>query len=100
MTTPCGAAWGHDSGIPGYKTYALNSKDGRDCISFLDDALVDAVQGLGSVRAIAHPHLQGCHTEWSRVLGGVPVYLHAADPEWVMRADACVEYWEGDRLDL
>ena len=25
--------------------------------------------------------------EWSRALGGVPIHLHAADRQWVMRAD-------------
>ncbi len=26
---PCGRAWGHDGAIPGYRTWALNSKDGK-----------------------------------------------------------------------
>jgi hypothetical protein len=34
--------------------------------------------------------------EWSHALGGVPIYLHAADREWVMRADPAVQFWEGD----
>jgi hypothetical protein len=33
--------------------------------------------------------------EWSHALGGGPIYLHAADREWVMRADPAVQFWEG-----
>jgi glyoxylase-like metal-dependent hydrolase (beta-lactamase superfamily II) len=34
--------------------------------------------------------------EWSRALGGVPIHLHAADRQWVTRADPAVQFWEGD----
>jgi len=34
--------------------------------------------------------------ECSRALGGVPIHLHAADREWVMRTDPAVQFWEGD----
>jgi len=34
--------------------------------------------------------------EWSRALGGVPVHLHAADRQWVMRTNPAVQFWEGD----
>jgi len=27
--SPCGAQWGHDGGYPGYRTWALNSRDGK-----------------------------------------------------------------------
>ena len=29
-----------------------------------------------------------------------PVYLHAADREWVMRPDPAIELWEGETRDL
>jgi D-alanyl-D-alanine carboxypeptidase len=28
-SVPCASTWGHDGGAPGYRTWALNSKDGR-----------------------------------------------------------------------
>ena len=61
-----------------------------DCIALLDDATIDLVKGLGGVTAIAisHPHYYTTMVEWSRALGGVPVYLHAADREWVMQPDS------------
>src|SRR3546814_9392200 len=33
--------------------------------------------------------------EWSRAFGGVPILLHAADREWVMRDVPAIENWEG-----
>jgi hypothetical protein len=69
-----------------------------DCIALVDDATVDLVKGFGSVVAIAisHPHYYTTMVEWSRALGGVPIYLHAADREWVMRPDSAVKFWDGD----
>jgi hypothetical protein len=69
-----------------------------DCIALIDDATVDLVNGLGGVKAIAisHPHYYTAMVEWSRALGGVPIHLHAADREWVMRPDPAVRFWEGD----
>jgi hypothetical protein len=73
-----------------------------DCIGLIDDATIDAVRALGGVSAIAisHPHFQGSMVEWSRALGDVPVYVHAADREWVLRSDPAVVFWEGDTLRL
>ena len=34
--------------------------------------------------------------EWSRALDGVPIHLHVADREWVMRPDPAVQFWDGD----
>jgi glyoxylase-like metal-dependent hydrolase (beta-lactamase superfamily II) len=69
-----------------------------DCIALVDDATIDLVKGFGGVVAIAisHPHYYTTMVEWSRALGGVPIYLHAADREWVMRSGDAVEFWEGD----
>ena len=73
-----------------------------DCIALVDDATVDLLQGLGGVKAIAisHPHYYTTMAEWSRALGGVPIHLHAADRQWVMRADPAVQFWEGDTKPL
>ena len=69
-----------------------------DCIALIDDATVDLLNGMGGVSAIAisHPHYYTTMVEWSHALGGVPIYLHAADRDWVMRADPAVQFWEGD----
>jgi glyoxylase-like metal-dependent hydrolase (beta-lactamase superfamily II) len=69
-----------------------------DCIALIDGATIDLIKGLGGVTAIAisHPHYYTTMVEWSRALGGVPIYLHAADRQWVMRSDPAVEFWDGD----
>ena len=66
-----------------------------DCIALIDDATVDVLKGLGGVVAIAisHPHYYTTMGEWSRALGGVPIYLHAADRQLVMRADPALQFW-------
>ena len=73
-----------------------------DCITLTDDRSVAAVQALGGVSAIAisHPHYYAALVEWSRKLGGVPVYLHADDREWAMRPDPAIVFWEGDKREL
>jgi hypothetical protein len=72
-----------------------------DCIPLLDDELAEAVRSRGGLTAIAisHPHYYSSLVEWSRAFD-VPVYLHAADREWVMRPDPAIELWEGDVLEL
>ncbi|HLZ06785.1 MAG TPA: MBL fold metallo-hydrolase [Bradyrhizobium sp.] len=69
-----------------------------DCIALIDEATIDLVKGMGGITAIAisHPHYYTTMVEWSRAFGGVPIYLHAADREWVMRADSSVQFWDSD----
>ena len=66
-----------------------------DCISFIDDATIEIVQALGGVSAIAisHPHYYSSMVEWGRAFGAT-VWLHAADRQWVMRPDPCVQFWD------
>jgi hypothetical protein len=73
-----------------------------DCITLIDDRSVNAVLALGGVSAIAvsHPHYYASVVEWSRALGDVPVYLHAADGEWVMRPHPAIVFWHGDTHEL
>ncbi len=73
-----------------------------DCITYLDDETVAAVERLGGVSAVAvsHPHFYGTMVEWSRTFGDVPVYIHEADRRWVMRADGNVELWSGDTVEI
>lgn len=72
-----------------------------NCISYVDDETVAAVEARGGLAAIAisHPHFYTGIVEWSRALGGAPIWLHAADREWVMRPDASIRFWEGETAD-
>jgi hypothetical protein len=72
-----------------------------DCVALLDDGLAEMIRALGGIRAIAisHPHYYTTMVEWSRAFDA-PIYLHAADREWVMRPDPAIEHWEGDAREI
>lgn len=71
-----------------------------DCLSFLDEESVAAVERLGglAVIAVSHPHFYSSVVEWSRRFGSVPVYLHEANRPWVMRPDPVIEFFDSDTL--
>jgi glyoxylase-like metal-dependent hydrolase (beta-lactamase superfamily II) len=73
-----------------------------DCLPLLDQAVVEMIQAMGGISAIAisHPHYYSSMVEWSRAFGGVPIYLHSADSWWVMRPDRAIVSWEGETRTL
>ena len=73
-----------------------------DCNSFVDEETFETVSALGGITSIAisHPHFYDSMVEWSRAFGDVPIHLHAADRQWVMRPDANIAFWEGKTLQL
>lgn len=73
-----------------------------DCVPLLDAALVEMVKAVGGISAIAisHPHYYTSMVEWSRAFGDVPIFLHAADRQWVMRPDKAIVFWDGDTKSL
>lgn len=68
-----------------------------DCITLIDEATMDLVTALGGLTAIAisHPHYYSAMVEWSHAFGGIPVYLHEDDREWIMRRDPVITLWSG-----
>lgn len=73
-----------------------------DCISLIDEATVDQIQALGGLSAIAisHPHFYSSMVEWSHAFGHIPIYLHAANREWVMRPDPAIVFWDSPTYAL
>lgn len=73
-----------------------------DCLSYIDDATIEAVRSRGGLEAIAisHPHFYSSMSTWSRELGGIPVYVHSKDAEWVQHAGPWVRPWDGTQLEL
>jgi hypothetical protein len=73
-----------------------------DCISLVDDVTVAALRDRGGVSAIAisHPHFYAAMVEWSRALGGVPVWVHENDRQWIMRPHPSVRPWSGSTMQL
>ena len=72
-----------------------------DCISLIDDRTIERVNELGGISAIAisHPHYYGSAVEWAKAFD-VPLYLHKADSQWMMRPDPIIEFWQGNTLKL
>jgi glyoxylase-like metal-dependent hydrolase (beta-lactamase superfamily II) len=72
-----------------------------DCISYLDEATIQAVKDLGGIDAIAlsHPHYYSSQVEWAEAFN-VPIYIHEDDAKWVMRDSERIEFWNGESLEL
>src|SRR6266851_9013798 len=73
-----------------------------DCVSLIDSDTVALIKALGGISAIAisHPHYYTSMVEWSRAFGGVPIHLHAADRQWIMRSDPAIKLWDGNTLPI
>lgn len=73
-----------------------------DCISLLDEATGQIISALGGLRgiAISHPHYYTTMLEWSAAFDEAPIFLHAADREWVVQPGNVIEFWEGPRKEL
>lgn len=88
----------------GQRALLLQTPQGNvlwDCVALLDDATEALIRGLGGLRAIAisHPHYYTCMQDWARRFD-CPVYLHAADSEWIMRPDPGLRHWHGETLNI
>ena len=72
-----------------------------DCISLLDDEIAGSVEEQGGIAAISisHPHYYSSMVEWAEAFDA-PIYLHAADREWVMRPSDRVVFWAEERREL
>jgi glyoxylase-like metal-dependent hydrolase (beta-lactamase superfamily II) len=72
-----------------------------DCIAVLDTATEALIHSLGGLSAIAisHPHYYTTMQDWAAAFGA-PIYLHAADRQWIMRPDPAIRLWEGDAQEL
>lgn len=68
---------------------------------FIDAAGATRIEELGGIAAIAssHPHLTGSSIQYSHRFGHAPVYVAAADKDWIRRPDPVIKLWE-DRTEL
>jgi hypothetical protein len=88
----------------GQRALLVTHPDGNilwDCVPLIDDGLVEMVKGIGGISAIAisHPHYYTSMVEWSRAFD-CPIYLHAADRQWVMRPDPAIEFWDSETKEI
>ncbi|MGC2774457.1 MAG: MBL fold metallo-hydrolase [Bradyrhizobium sp.] len=107
--------WRDDDGVlgialePGFairqRALVIREPDGCvmwDCIPLATAAAIAHVRSLGGLKAIAvsHPHFYGAVADWSEAFGGVPVYLHGDDRDFVTRPHPAIVPWTGDRLAI
>jgi glyoxylase-like metal-dependent hydrolase (beta-lactamase superfamily II) len=73
-----------------------------DCTPVITDAALEAIAAKGGITAIAisHPHFYSTMVDWSRALGGVPIYLHEDNRDYVMRPDPAIAYWDGEIREI
>jgi len=88
----------------GQRALLLQSPGGNllwDCITLLDDATIAEISARGGIRAIAisHPHYYSAMVDWANRFDA-PIFLHAADREWVMRKSSRTQFWEAATLSL
>lgn len=88
----------------GQRAILLQTKHGNvlwDCIANLDAATVTLIKGLGGIKAIAlsHPHFYTTMTDWAQAFD-VPVYVHAADRDWISRPDPAIQLWDNETKEL
>ncbi len=88
----------------GQQAHLIRTSGGNllwESISLCDSATIERIRERGGIDAIAisHPHFYSAMVEWSHAFGGVPIWLHAADREWVMRPDPAIRYWDGETVD-
>jgi glyoxylase-like metal-dependent hydrolase (beta-lactamase superfamily II) len=89
----------------GQRAFVVRTPEGNllwDCVPQLDGETIQAVTALGGLAAIAvsHPHYYTSMIAWSHAFGNVPIHLHRADENWVMRPDSAVHFWEADTKEL
>lgn len=87
----------------GQQAYLIETPRGNilwDLVALIDDATVAELRRRGGIAAIAisHAHYYTTMVEWSRALGNVPILLHEANREWVMRPDPAIQFWSGDTI--
>jgi glyoxylase-like metal-dependent hydrolase (beta-lactamase superfamily II) len=73
-----------------------------DCVSLVDDASVAAVRARGGLSAIAisHPHFYASMVTWSTAFGDCPIYVHAADKQWVQYPSPGLRLWQGESTEI
>jgi hypothetical protein len=88
----------------GQRALLLRHPEGNilwDCLTYFDDTTVAEIERLGGVSALAisHPHYYSTMVEWADRFD-MPIYLHEADRQWLMRPDDRITFWSGETRPL
>jgi hypothetical protein len=72
-----------------------------ECVSLLDDATVEIINGLGGIQMIAfsHPHFFSCMNEWAEKFK-CKILIHEHNREWVVDPSEHIQYWSGEKFSI
>lgn len=90
-----------DVGI-GQTALLVQTPDGNllwDPPGFIDDEAIAAVTERGGIQWVAasHPHMFGVQLEWSAAFDDAPVFVNAADADWLGRRGPAISEWEDEQ---
>jgi glyoxylase-like metal-dependent hydrolase (beta-lactamase superfamily II) len=73
-----------------------------DCVTVVDEGSVAALRARGGLSAIAisHPHFYASMATWSAAFDDCPIFIHAADAQWVQYRSPGLRLWDGDTVDI
>jgi glyoxylase-like metal-dependent hydrolase (beta-lactamase superfamily II) len=85
----------------GQKPALIRTEDGNVLVevpNVISDEAVAAVRGWGGIAAIvaSHPHMYGVQSLWSRAFDDAPVYVSAADEQWLGARPSNTVVWGAD----
>jgi hypothetical protein len=88
----------------GQRAFLIQASGGNvlwDCLALLDQETIKQIHARGGLSciAISHPHYYTSMVEWAEAFD-VPIYLHAADRQWVARFDSRIHFWDEESLPL
>jgi glyoxylase-like metal-dependent hydrolase (beta-lactamase superfamily II) len=104
----------HESGLIGIGTtpsfaigeraLLIQSAQGNimwDCMSLIDEETIKHIKRLGGLTAMAisHPHYYSTMVDWANTFN-IPIFLHEADRQWVMRPSERITFWSGETYPL
>lgn len=72
-----------------------------DCISLLNEPIIEFINSKGGLKAIAfsHPHYYTTMNEWAATFN-CPIYIHKNDEQWIFNKGDQVRLWEGAEQEL
>jgi glyoxylase-like metal-dependent hydrolase (beta-lactamase superfamily II) len=73
-----------------------------DCTPLITEAAIAHLKAHGGLRAIAisHPHFYSSMVDWSDAFGGIPILIHEANRQYVMRPSPHIRYFTEERIEL
>lgn len=88
----------------GEQAYLIETTHGNilwDCVALIDEQTIGEIERRGGITgiSISHAHYYTTMVTWSRMLGNIPIWLHAANRDWVMRPDDAIRYFDGNILE-